>query len=76
MATAPQAPSLTPSRKVVAAGTSGGAVAFVLWVLATYVFHADVPAPVEGIVELIVPGLAAGIAGWWVRDVEHKEIQE
>jgi hypothetical protein len=75
MATTAPAPTTNrPSRKVVAAGGVGSVAAFVLWLLGTYVFKGTgIPLPVEGAVEFVVPGLAAGVAGWWVRNVEHKE---
>jgi CDP-diglyceride synthetase len=60
------------SPKVTVSASVGAVTAFVLWVLGVYVFHGDVPAPVSGLAVLVVPGLAAGISGWWVRDVERK----
>jgi len=63
--------SNVPSRKVVAASTSGAVTALVVWLLSTYVFHGALPAAVNAAVQSLLPGITAGITGWWVRNVEH-----
>lgn len=50
--------------KVRAASVAATLTTFVLWVLSTYVFHDVVPAPVEGVVALLVVGLTTWYAGW------------
>lgn len=50
--------------KVKAATAASSATTFVLWVLATYVFHGDVPQVLAGIIALVVPGLVTWLAGY------------
>lgn len=54
--------------KVLASTTAGGAGAavgaFLVWLLATYVFHGDVPGPVVGVVYLVGPGALAAVSAW------------
>lgn len=60
-------PTAAPSRKVVAATTVAAVTTFVLWVLNEYVFSGDVPAPVAGLVALIVPAALTFAAGYITR---------
>lgn len=64
-----------PTRKVVAASTTSVVTAFVLWLLGDLVFKGAVPGPVSDLVIIFVPGLLAGLVAWWVRDIEHKDVQ-
>lgn len=67
----PTTGSNVPSRKVVAASTSGGATALVVWLLSTYVFHGALPAVVDGFVQSVVPLMVSGVTGWFVRNAEQ-----
>lgn len=54
--------------KVTAATITAAVVPFVLWLLAEYAFPDDeVPAPVTGVVVLLVTGLATFFAGYSAR---------
>jgi hypothetical protein len=60
----------------VSAATAGGAssavaVTFLLWVLSAYVFHGDVPLPVQGAVGLIVTTAGTFAAGYMARHVDR-----
>lgn len=50
--------------KVKAATVASSATTFVLWILATYVFHGNVPQIVAGIIALVVPGLVTWAAAY------------
>ena len=56
-----------PETKVKAATGAAAVTGFMLWALATYAFHGDVPAPVEGLVAFAVPGLVTLVAGYLSR---------
>jgi hypothetical protein len=66
----------TVEPKVRAATLAGGSSAatllpFVLWLLATYVFHGEVPLPVQGAVGLIITGGCTLAAGYYARHVDR-----
>jgi hypothetical protein len=52
----------------VTAATAGTVLsAAVVWVLTTYVFRGALPAPVEGVVDVLVPGAVAFVSGWLAK---------
>jgi hypothetical protein len=53
------------------AGSAAVVLPFVLWLLATYAFHGDVPLPVQGIVGLLVSGAITFAAGYRARHVDR-----
>jgi uncharacterized membrane protein YfcA len=53
--------------KVTAATIAAAATTFALWLLSTYVFAGDVPAPVAGLVAVAVPGAVTFAAGYSAR---------
>lgn len=57
--------------KVTAASGGAAITGLALWALGTYVFHGDVPAPVDAVVLTIGPGAVAFAAGWWARHMER-----
>lgn len=57
----------TVSPKVTAAGAGAAAAGLVTWVLQTYVFHGEIPVPVAGALDVLVPGIVAFVSGWLVR---------
>jgi hypothetical protein len=62
--------------KVRAATLAGGSSAatllpFVLWLLSVYVFHGDVPLPVQGAAGLLITGACTFAAGWSARHVDR-----
>ena len=59
--------------KVTAATAAATFTSFVLWLLAQYVFPGDVPAPVVGIVTLLVTGAATFAAGYMARHTPRTE---
>ena len=59
--------------KVTAATGAATVTAFVLWLLAEYVFPGDVPAPVVGVVTLLVTGAATFTAGYLARHTPRTE---
>lgn len=61
------------SPKVKASTAAGAVTAFVLWLLAEYVFGAEVPAAVEGLVALVVPAALAFAAGYIKPDTRSLE---
>lgn len=61
-------------RKVVVASSSAAAISFVLWLLSAVVFHGPVPGPVGGMVDTVVPGLAALIGGWCARHTTRMNV--
>lgn len=50
--------------KVTVAAIAAAVTTFVLWLLATYVFGGDVPAPVAGLIAVVVPGGVTFAAGY------------
>lgn len=50
--------------KVTAATFASASVGLVLWILATYVFGAEVPEPVAGFVSAVVPAVVTFLAGY------------
>jgi hypothetical protein len=60
-------------RAATAAGASSAAtlLPFVLWLLATYVFHGEVPLPVQGAVGLVITGASTLAAGYYARHVDR-----
>lgn len=63
-------------RAATAAGATaaGVLVPFVLWLLAAYVFHGEVPLPVEGFVGLLVTGACVFAAGYHARHVDRERV--
>lgn len=58
-------PTRGPVEKKVRAGTVGAGVgAFVVWLLAEYVFGHEVPEPVVALVYVVVPGIVAFVSGY------------
>lgn len=60
--------------KVKAASAAATVTAFVLWVLGTYVFKDVVPEAVEGLVALVVTGLATWTAGWYAPHTQRTDV--
>jgi hypothetical protein len=60
-------------RAATAAASSSAAVLlpFVLWLLGTYLFHGDVPIPVQGMTGLVITGLSTFAAGYAARHVNR-----
>lgn len=50
--------------KIVYASGGAAVVGLLLWLLGTYVFGGDVPAPLAGFLEFFIPGVVAYIAGY------------
>lgn len=61
--------------KVTAATAASASIAFVLWLLSTYIFHADVPQAVQGIVAVVVPALVTFVAGWAARHTDRPDLR-
>lgn len=61
----------TVEPKVKAASAGAAVTGLALWALGRYVFHGAVPVPVDAVVELVGPGAAAFLAGWWTRHVDR-----
>lgn len=59
------------------AGAVGGLVAanLVSWTLGAYVFHGDVPGPVEAVVQYAVPALSTFFAGYWAKHTARPDLQ-
>lgn len=56
----------------VKAATGGATVAAaVCWALTTWVFHGALPVPVEGLVDVVVPGAVALLGGYSARHVDR-----
>lgn len=51
--------------KIVYASGTAAASGLVLWLLGKYVFHGDVEPPVEAAIYCLMPGLFAGIVGYF-----------
>jgi hypothetical protein len=62
--------------KVKAASAAATVTAFVLWVLGTYVFKDVVPEAVEGLVALVVTGVATWLAGWYAPHTPKTVVNE
>ena len=68
-------------RKVKTTTATSAVVTVVLWALATYVFHGDVPALVQAVVAFVVPAVATFAVGYLTkhtpravrRPVVHRE---
>ena len=60
--------------KVKAASAAATVTAFVLWVLSTYVFKDVVPAPVEGLVGLVVVALGTWLGGWLAPHTKREDV--
>lgn len=58
-------------RKVAASTFAAASTGLVLWVLATYVFGAEVPEPVAAFVAAVVPAVVTFIAGYAVRHTDR-----
>jgi hypothetical protein len=57
--------------KVQAATGGATAAAAVCWVLTQFVFHGALPVPVEGLVDVVVPGAVALLGGYAARHVDR-----
>ena len=53
--------------KVKSAAGWAAATGFAVWILETYVFHGVVPIPVQGVLDIIIPGLGALIGGYFAK---------
>lgn len=53
--------------KVKSAAGWAAVTGFAVWVLETYVFHATVPAPVQALIDVAVPGLGALLGGYLAK---------
>ena len=62
--------------KVTAATIAAALTTFVLWLLAEYVFDADVPTAVAGIVAVVVPGVVTFIAGYSAKHTRRPDLGE
>lgn len=62
--------------KVTAATVAAALTTFVLWLLAKYVFGADVPDAVAGVVALAVPGAVTFLAGYLARHTVRPDLGE
>lgn len=51
--------------KVKAATVSAAIAGLIVWALQTWAFGGEIPGPVEAAVNVLVPGAAAAIAGFW-----------
>lgn len=60
--------------KVTAATIASAATTFVLWLLAKYVFGADVPDAVAGLVALLVPAAVTFGAGYAARHTPRPDL--
>jgi hypothetical protein len=73
---APATPAAIEPKVTAATAASAGSAAtilpFVLWLLATYLFHGDVPLPVQGVVGLAVTGACTFAAGYTARHVNRE----
>jgi hypothetical protein len=64
----PEPAARPPVETKVKAATAAAALAGVaVWVLDRYLFGGDTPEPVEVLIYLIAPGLAAAAAGFWAH---------
>lgn len=61
--------------KVSAATVGAVASGFVVWLLGTYVFHADVPLPVTALVAVAVPGVVTFAAGWLAPHTPRRDLR-
>jgi hypothetical protein len=61
----------TVEPKVRAATTAATVVPFVLWLLSAYLFHGEVPLPVQGIVGTLITGGCTFAAGYLARHVDR-----
>lgn len=59
--------------KVKATTTAAAVAGAVVWVLDTYVFGGDTPAPVDLLIYLAVPGIAAFVAGYVTRHTRRSD---
>lgn len=60
--------STGPVESKVKAATTGAAIAgVVVWVLESYVFHSTVPAPIQALLDIAIPGVVAFAAGYVAR---------
>lgn len=74
MADTTETPAAPVEAKVVAASLTATVTSAVLWVLQTYVFgDASTPAPVVGLVTLLVTGVATFAAGYLARHTSRAE---
>lgn len=53
--------------KVAASSTAAGLSGLTLWALGAYVFHGDVPVPVQGFLLAVIPSGSAFVAGWMAK---------
>jgi hypothetical protein len=61
--------------KVSAATIATAASGLVVWALQTYAFHGDMPLPVSGFVQTVVPALVAFAAGYMARHTPRPDVQ-
>lgn len=63
-------------RAATAAGATSAAVLlpFVLWLLGAYLFHGDVPVPVQGFAGLVITGACTFAAGYSARHVDRAQL--
>jgi hypothetical protein len=61
-------PASAPVESKVKSATVGAAVAgLVLWVLNAYVYSGSTPDAIQALVDVVVPGAVAFVAGWLTR---------
>jgi hypothetical protein len=65
--------AIEPKVKASTAASSGAAIvlAFVLWLLSSYVFHGDVPLPVSAFAGLLIVGGSTFAAGYLAPHVQR-----
>jgi hypothetical protein len=68
--------AIEPKVKASTAASSGAAIvlAFVLWLLSSYVFHGDVPLPVSAFAGLVIVGGSTFAAGYLAPHVNRGSV--
>lgn len=61
-------------KKVTAATAASASITFVLWVLSHFVFGAEVPDAVAGIVAVVVPAIVTFVAGYVTRHTNRPDL--
>lgn len=59
--------------KVTVATVAAFVTSGVVWLLGTYVFHEDVPAPVSGLILAAVTALVTFVSAWFARHTPRND---
>ncbi|HEY3684913.1 MAG TPA: hypothetical protein VGL93_17915 [Streptosporangiaceae bacterium] len=67
-------PAKVPERKVSASTVAAAVAGLVIWLLGRYVFKGTVPDPVVLVVNVLMPGVLAFVAGYFTRHTHRPDL--